>query len=90
MYNNISKYIHKKDMTAVCFKKCFTTEKNKMDFPCFDLCYQKYKLVLRDTTHILKEIGYKLHSDIAYKAFPEENPFFTAFYGGIFVKASYD
>jgi len=34
----------------------------------------------------MREIGINLHSDIAYKAFPEENPWHGAFHGGIFLK----
>lgn len=40
---------------------------------------------MRDTTNILKDIGYTLHSDLAYKAFPEENPWYLAYYGGQFL-----
>ncbi|EAR96399.1 hypothetical protein TTHERM_00190670 (macronuclear) [Tetrahymena thermophila SB210] len=74
-----------KDITSVCFKRCFDTLQKNIDIGCFDLCYQKYKFVLRDTTEILKETGFKLNSDIAYKAFPEENPWYLALYGGHFL-----
>lgn len=46
---------------------------------CLEVCYEKYLYALRDVSFALKDIGYKSHSPLAYKCFPEENPHYIAY-----------
>lgn len=87
------------DMTSACFQKCFNKKVGKIHPGCFDACYGKYLLTMREVYSGLRDIGYRRQSDYAYKAFPESDEWFDLIYSstisaigpreGIFIEKEY-
>ena len=56
-----------------------------MNDKCFASCYQKYLETFQHVNATFRKIGYDVHSTIAYKCYPEDNPYFEAYYGDLFL-----
>ncbi|KRX08635.1 Tim10/DDP family zinc finger [Pseudocohnilembus persalinus] len=75
-----------KDINSQCFKNCFNLMNGQVKQGCFGICYNKYLETIKIVNNEIMQYGYSVHSILAYKLYPEENPYHEAYFTDKFIQ----
>jgi len=71
-----------KDLSSVCFSKCFSPELPGVSKPCLDNCYKGYIAALNFTSKRLISHALDSSSLYGYKLYNDVKPYYTKYYTG--------